>query len=120
MSMVEQTPSPKVRLPWSLRSKVEISPIQYVGQNHVGLPYLQGQIRNRSGRALRLRIVARVLNEQRQPIFAGMPGILDIFSLDPQQQRSFRISLHDVSASCQSDLQRLWLTRTAIELSVDS
>ena len=119
MTAIEHTYPPKIRLPWALRGKVEIGPIVYVGQNTVGLPYMQGQIRNRSGRALHLRIVARVLNDQRQPIFTGSPGILETFQLEAQQQRSFRISLHDVTTS-QSDAQRLWLTRTAVELSVEA
>lgn len=119
MATVEQSQPPRIRLPWALRGKVEIGPIQYVGQNNAGLPYMQGQIRNRSGRALQLRIIARVLNDQRQPIFAGTPGILETFQIDPQQQRSFRISLRDLSTASQTDTQRLWLTRTAVELCVE-
>ena len=119
MAMVEQSLPPRVRLPWSLRGKVEISAIQYVGQNAAGLPYLQGQIRNRSARALRLKIVAKVFNEQRQPIFAGTPSILETFQIDPQQNRAFRISLHDIEAAGASDRQRLWLTRSMVELCIE-
>jgi hypothetical protein len=109
----------KVRLPWSLRGKLEVGPLQLVGQNALGLPYIQGQIRNRSGRPLRLRVTVRVLNEQRQPIFAGSPGILETFDLEPQQQRSFRISLRDVGASGQLDRNRMWVTRSGLELSIE-
>jgi hypothetical protein len=110
----------KLRLPWSLRSKLEVGPLQLVGQNALGLPYIQGQIRNRSGRPLRLRLTVRVLNDQRQPIFAGTPGILDTFALEPQQQRSFRISLREASSGGSVDYQRMWVTRSAIELSIES
>lgn len=120
MAAVEHIQPPRVRMRWSLRNKVEISPIRFIGQNAAGLPYLQGQIRNRSGRPLNLRIVARVLNEQRQPIFAGSPGILEIFQIDPQQQRAFRISLRDINMAGQSDCQRMWVTRSAIELIIES
>ena len=74
MALSEVIHPNKIRLPWSLRGKVEVGPLQLVGQNALGLPYVQGQIRNRSGRPLHLKIVVRVLNEQRQPIFAGSPG----------------------------------------------
>ena len=110
----------KLRLPWSLRSKLEVGPLQLVSQNALGLPYIQGQIRNRSGRPLRLRLTVRVFNEQRQPIFAGSPGILDTFELEPQQQRTFRISLRDVGPGGQLDRQRMWVTRSGIELSIES
>lgn len=119
MALAEAIPANKVRLPWPLRGKVEVSPLQLIGQNAAGLPYLQGQIRNRSNRALRLHVVARVLNEQNQPVFTGSPGILETFDLDPQQQRSFRISLRDVGTTGQRDRQRLWLTRSAIELCIE-
>ena len=109
----------KVRLPWSLRGKLEVGPLQLVGQNALGLPYIQGQIRNRSGRPLRLRVQVRVLNEQRQPIFAGSPGILETFDLDPQQQRSFRISLRDLGVGGQLDRNRMWVTRSGLELSIE-
>jgi hypothetical protein len=109
----------KVRLPWSLRGKVEVGPLQLVGQNPLGLPYIQGQIRNRSGRPLHLRIVVRVLNEQRQPIFAGSPGILETFDLDAQQQRAFRISLRDEGSAGQRDRQRMWVTRSGVEISIE-
>ncbi len=79
----------KVRLPWSLRSKLEVWPLQLIGENGLGLPYIQGRISNHSSRSLRLRILVRVFNEQRQLIFTGSPGILETFDLDPQQQRSF-------------------------------
>ena len=68
MALSEVIQPNKVRLPWSLRGKVEVGPLQLVGQNALGLPYVQGQIRNRSGRPLHLKIVVRVLNEQRQVI----------------------------------------------------
>src|SRR5262245_6143199 len=85
----------KVRLPWSLRGKLEVGPLQLIGENGLGLPYIQGRISNRSSRTLRLRILVRVFNEQRQLIFTGSPGILETFDLDSQQQRSFRVSLRD-------------------------
>jgi hypothetical protein len=119
MALSEVIQPNKVRLPWSLRGKVEIGPLQLVGQNALGLPYVQGQIRNRSGRPLHLKIVVRVLNEQRQPIFAGSPGILDVFDLDAQQQRAFRISLRDEGNAGQLDRQRLWVTRSGVELSIE-
>ncbi|MBK9943193.1 MAG: hypothetical protein U0Z44_10020 [Kouleothrix sp.] len=120
MAVAELIQPNKIRIPWSLRGKVEIGPLQLVGQNPLGLPYVQGQVRNRSGRPLNLRIVVRVLNEQRQPVFAGMPGILDTFAIEAQQQRSFRISLHDASAAGQHDRQRIWLTRAGVEISVEA
>ena len=89
MALSEVIQPNKVRLPWSLRGKVEVGPLQLVGQNALGLPYVQGQIRNRSSRPLHLKIVVRVLNEQRQPIFAGSPGILEVFDLDAQQRAAF-------------------------------
>jgi len=110
----------KIRLPWSLRGKLEVGALQLIGQNALGLPYIQGQLRNRSSRPLRLRVIARVLNEQRQPIFAGSPGILETFVLEPQQQRWFRISLGDVAVARQFDRNRLWATRSGIELSIES
>jgi hypothetical protein len=119
MALSEVIQPNKVRLPWSLRGKVEIGPLQLVGQNTLGLPYVQGQIRNRSGRPLHLKIVVRVLNEQRQPIFAGSPGILEVFDLDAQQQRAFRISLRDEGTAGQLDRQRLWVTRSGVELSIE-
>src|SRR5262245_63833708 len=109
----------KLRLPWSLRGKLEVGPLQLVGQNALGLPYVQGQIRNRSGRPLHLKIVVRVLNEQRQPIFTGSPGILDVFELDAQQQRAFRISLRDQVGVGQLDRQRMWVTRSGVEISIE-
>ncbi|HNP71694.1 MAG TPA: hypothetical protein PLO33_04890 [Kouleothrix sp.] len=120
MAVSELIQPSKVRVPWSLRGKVEIGPLQFVGQNTLGLPYVQGQIRNRSGRPLSLRIVVRVLNEQRQPIFSGAPGILDTFALEAQQQRAFRVSLHDDGPSGQRDRQRMWLTRSGVEISIES
>ena len=119
MALSEVIQPNKVRLPWSLRGKVEIGPLQLVGQNTLGLPYVQGQIRNRSGRPLHLKIVVRVLNEQRQPIFAGSPGILEVFDLDAQQQSAFRISLRDEGTAGQLDRQRLWVTRSGVELSIE-
>ena len=109
----------KVRLPWSLRGKLEIGPLQLVGLNPLGLPYIQGHIFNRSGRGLQLRMLARVLNELHQPIFAGSPGILDTFDLEAQQQRAFRISLRDLGPIGQLDRQRLWATRSGIELIIE-
>ena len=119
MALSEVIQPNKVRLPWSLRGKVEIGPLQLVGQNALGLPYVQGQIRNRSGRPLHLKIVVRVLNEQRQPIFAGSPGILEVFDLDAQQQRAFRISLRDQGTAGQLDRQRMWVTRSGVEISIE-
>jgi hypothetical protein len=119
MAVSEMVQPDKVRLPWSLRGKVEVSSLQLVGQNALGLPYIQGQIRNRSNRALHLKIVVRVLNEQRQSIFTGSPGILDTFDLDPQQQRAFRISLRDEGAQGQRDRQRMWVTRSGVEISIE-
>jgi hypothetical protein len=120
MAPSEVLQSSKVRLPWSLRGKVEVGPLQLVGQNPLGLPYVQGQIRNRSGRPLRLRVTAQVLNDQRQPIFTGSPGILETFDLEPQQQRAFRISLRAVGSPGQFDHQRLWVTRSSLELSIEA
>jgi len=118
MALSEVLQPQRVRLPWALRGKVEVGMLQLVGQNALGLPYIQGNIRNRSSRPLRLQIVARVLNEQHQPIFAGTPGILETFELDPQQQRSFRISLRDTGTSGNIDRQRMWVTRSGVELSI--
>ena len=118
MAVSELVRPDKIRLPWSLRGKVEVSPLQLVGQNPLGLPYIQGQIRNRSGRALRLRILALVLNDLRQPIFSGTPGILDTFDLEPLQQKTFRISLRDAGGAGQHDRQRLWVTRSGVEISI--
>lgn len=120
MAVSELIQPNKVRVPWSLRGKVEVGPLQFVGQNALGLPYVQGQIRNRSGRPLNLRIVVRVINDQRQPIFSGAPGILDTFTLDGQQQRAFRVSLHDDGPAGQRDRQRMWLTRAGVEISIES
>lgn len=120
MAVVETVQPHKIRLPWSLRSKLEISPLAFVGQNAIGLPYIQGQIRNRLDRALQLRMVAYVFNERREPIFVGTPGILETLELDAQQQRIFRISLKDVDAVEGIDRQRLWVTRTRIELSIEA
>jgi hypothetical protein len=64
--------------------------------------------------------VVRVLNEQRQPIFAGSPGILEVFDLEAQQQRAFRVSLRDQGTAGQLDRQRLWVTRSGVELSIES
>jgi len=119
MALSEVIQPNKIRLPWSLRGKVEVGPLQLVGQNALGLPYVQGQIRNRSGRPLHLKIVVRVLNEQRQPIFAGSPGILEVFDLDAQQQRAFRISLRDQGTAGQLDRQRMWVTRSGVEISIE-
>ena len=119
MAVSEVVQPDKVRLPWSLRGKVEVSSLQLVGQNALGLPYIQGQIRNRSKRTLQLKIVVRVMNEQRQPIFAGSPGILETFDLDAQQQRAFRVSLRDEGASGQRDRQRMWVTRSGVEISIE-
>lgn len=119
MAMPELVQPNKVRVPWSLRGKVEIGQLQFVGQNTLGLPYVQGAIRNRSGRPLNLRIVVRVLNERRQPIFSGTPGILDTLTLDLQQQRAFRVSLHDAGQPGQSERQRLWNTRSGLEVSIE-
>ena len=119
MALSELVQPSKVRLPWSLRGKVEIGPLQLVGQNALGLPYVQGHVRNRSGRPLQLKIVVRVLNEQGLPIFAGSPGILDTFGLDSQQQRAFRVSLHDEGPAVQRDRQRMWLTRSGVEISIE-
>lgn len=120
MAVSEIVQPDKVRLPWSLRGKVEVGSLQLVGQNPLGLPYIQGQIRNRSGRVLRLRILALVFNDQHQPIFSGSPGILDTFDLDPQQQRTFRISLRDAGSAGQHDRQRLWVTRSGVEINIQS
>jgi hypothetical protein len=119
MALSEVVQPDKVRLPWSLRGKVEVGPLQLVGQNTLGLPYIQGQIRNRSGRQLHLKIVVRVLNDQRRPIFSGSPGILETFDLDAQQQRAFRISLRDTSAAGEHDRKRLWVTRSGVEISIE-
>ena len=119
MAVCEVVQPDKVRLPWSLRGKVEVSALQLVGQNGLGLPYIQGQIRNRSKRALQLKIVVRVMNEQRQPIFAGSPGILETFDLDAQQQRAFRVSLRDEGVPGQRDRQRMWVTRSGVEISIE-
>ena len=120
MGLSEAVQPNKVRLPWSLRGKVEVGPLQLIGQNGLGLPYIQGQIRNKSGRPLHLKIVVRVLNEQHQPIFAGSPGILETFDLDAQQQRAFRISLRDEGTAGQRDRQRMWVTRSGVEISIES
>jgi hypothetical protein len=119
MAAIEVVQPEKIRLPWSLRGKVAVGQLQFVGQSPAGLPYIQGHIRNTSHRALRLKIVARVLNDQRQPIFAGSPGILDTFDLDAQQERTFRISLRNIANARQSDIQRLWVTRTGVELHIE-
>jgi hypothetical protein len=119
MALSEVVHPDKVRLPWSLRGKVEVGPLQFVGQNALGVPYIQGHIRNRSGRPLHLKIVVRVLNDQRQPIFSGSPGILETFDLDAQQQRAFRISLRDAGTVGQRDRQRLWVTRSGVEISIE-
>jgi hypothetical protein len=119
MAVAEMVQPDKVRLPWSLRGKVEVSSLQLVGQNALGLPYIQGHIRNRSSRALHLKIVVRVLNDQRQPIFTGSPGILETFDLDAQQQRAFRISLRDEGPAGQRDRQRMWVTRSGVEISIE-
>lgn len=110
----------KVRVPWSLRGKLDVSTLRFVGQNALGLPYIQGYIRNCSQRALHLRVVVRVLNEQRQAIFAGTPGVLETFAIEPNQQRAFRISLRDVGPAGQRDHQRMWVTRGAVEVSVEA
>jgi hypothetical protein len=120
MAVSEMVHPDKVRLPWSLRGKVEVSSLQFVGQNALGLPYIQGHIRNSSRRPLQLKIVVRVLNEQRQPIFAGSPGILETFDVDAQVQRSFRISLRDEGATGQRDRQRMWVTRSGVEISIEA
>ncbi len=109
----------KVRLPWSLRGKVEVGPLQLVGENGIGLPYIQGRIRNRSGRMLSVRMVVHVYNEQRQLLFTGTPGILDTMELDPQQQRTFRVSLRDAATPRQPDHKRMWVTRSRIEIVID-
>jgi hypothetical protein len=119
MALSEVVQPGKVRLPWSLRGKVEVGPLQFVGQNALGVPYIQGHIRNRSGRPLHLKIVVRVLNGQRQPIFSGSPGILETFDLDAQQQRAFRISLRDAGTPGERDRQQLWVTRSAVEISIE-
>ena len=119
MAVAEMVQPSKIRVPWSLRGQVEISQLQFVGQNPLGLPYIQGAIRNRSGRPLSLRIVMRVLNEQRQPIFSGTPGVLETITIDSQQQRAFRISLRDDGQAGQRDRQRLWLTRAGLEVSIE-
>jgi hypothetical protein len=118
MALSEVVRPNKVRLPWSLRGKVEVGTLQFVGQNTLGLPYIQGQIRTLSGRPLQLRVLALVLNELGQPIFSGSPGILDTFDLDAQQQRTFRISLHDAGGAGPRDRQRLWATRSGVEFSI--
>jgi hypothetical protein len=61
-----------------------------------------------------------VFNEQRQPIFAGSPGVLDPFELEPQLQRALRLSLRDGGPGGQLDRQRMWVTRSGIELSIES
>jgi hypothetical protein len=76
-------------------------------------------MRNRLDRSLHLRVMARIFNERREPIFIGTPGILETFELDAHQQRIFRISLKDVDPVEALDRQRLWVTRTRIELSID-
>ena len=119
MAVAEVVHPNNVRVPWSLRGKVEVGQLQLIGQNPLGLPYVQGQIRNRSGRPLSLRIVVRVLNEQRQPIFSGTPGILETFTIDPLQQRAFRVSLRDEGPTGQRDRQRMWLTRSGLEVSIE-
>lgn len=119
--MITDTLQPnKVRIPWLLRNKIEVSALQLVGQNAIGLPYLQGQIRNCTGRPLSLRITARVFNDQHQAVFSGKPGVLDTFVLEANQQRSFRISLSDVSGLPRQDRQRVWITRAGLELSVEA
>jgi hypothetical protein len=110
----------KVRLPWSLRGKIEVGPLQLVGENGLGLPYIQGRIHNRSIRPLSLRVTVRVFNEQRQLIFIGSPGILDTFELEPRQQRSFRVSLRDAGVVHQPDRKRMWVTRSGIEISIEA
>src|SRR5690242_14664928 len=119
MALSELVQANKIRVPWTLRGKVEVGPLQFVGENALGLPYVQGYVRNRSGRSLRLKIVVRVLNDQRQPIFSGTPGILETFELDAQQQRAFRVSLRDVTAAGQLDRKRIWLTRSGVEVSIE-
>jgi hypothetical protein len=119
MAQSEVVQPNKVRVPWSLRGKVEVGPLQLVGQNPLGLPYIQGQIRNRSGRPLHLKIVVQVLNEQHQPIFTGSPGILETFEIDAQQQRAFRVSLRDTGVGGQLDRKRLWVTRSGVEISIE-
>jgi hypothetical protein len=119
MALSELVQANKIRMPWSLRGKVEVGPFQFVSRNTLGLPYVQGHIRNRSGRPLRLKIVVRVLNEQRQPIFSGSPGILETFDVDAQQQRAFRVSLRDEGPAGQRDRQRMWLTRSGVEISIE-
>jgi hypothetical protein len=119
MALSELVQANKIRLPWSLRGKVEVGPLQFVSQNTLGLPYVQGHIRNRSGRPLHLKIIVRVLNDQHQPIFAGSPGILETFDIDAQQQRAFRVSLRDEGPTGQRDRQRMWLTRSGVEISIE-
>lgn len=119
MALSELVQASKIRVPWTLRGKVEVGPLQFIGQNVLGLPYVQGHVRNCSGRPLQLKIVVRVLNEQRQPIFSGSPGILETFHLDAAQQRAFRVSLHDEAAAGQRDRQRMWLTRSGVEISIE-
>lgn len=111
---------PKVRLPWSLRGKIDISQLQLVGQNARGVPYIQGQIRNRSSRPLRLKILVEVLNDLHKPIFSGSPSILETFDLDAQQQRAFRISLKETAKNGNLDCQRLWVTRSEVQIKIEA
>lgn len=110
----------RIRLPWSLRGKVEVDRLQFVGRNTLGLPYIQGQIRNRSTRVLQLRIVACVLNERREVVFIGSPSILETFPLNALQERAFRISLHDVMLGAAFDRQELWGSRAGLEIQIQS
>ena len=119
MAVSELVQANKIRVPWALRGKVEVGSLQFVGQNALGLPYVQGYVRNNSGWPLQLKIVVRVLNDQRQPIFSGTPGILETFDIDAQQQRAFRVSLRDEGSIGQRDRQRMWLTRSGVEISIE-
>jgi hypothetical protein len=110
----------KIRLPWRFRGKIELSPLQLVGENLLGLPYLQGQICNRSAHGISLRMVICVYNEQHQLVFAGTPGVLERLYLDPQQQRTFRTSLRTIETSTKHDYRRLWLTRSHIEIRIEA
>lgn len=120
MTILPSIQPKKIRLTWSLRGKLEVGPVQFVGQNALGLPYVQSYIINHSARTLRLHVVVHVLNELHKPIFTGSPGILDTFDVEPQQHRTFRISLLDTRNGGEFDRQRLWATRSGVEIVIKS
>ncbi|NJO81421.1 MAG: hypothetical protein HC828_00790 [Blastochloris sp.] len=120
MTILESVQTQKIRLAWSLRGKLEVGPVQFVGQNALGLPYVQSYLINHSARTLRLHVVVHVLNELHKPIFTGSPGILETFDIEAQQRRTFRISLRDIRTGGQFDRQRLWATRSGVEIVIKS